>query len=122
MVLEPYTANFHYSEKNKLINPRINWSRQSLLFEILSRILRYFGRGTRVSSLELLSMQGKGKRKNSTGKSSVHWFDLIKTLTNHIFVDCLKLAKDREQWRNLMHEVLGGDAILSSGIRVVEKL
>ena len=65
-----------------------------LLSEVYARILNYFGHVTRVNTLESILVHGKVDGKRSRGRSLIRQSDLICTLTDRTFVECIRLARD----------------------------
>ena len=39
-------------------------------------------------------------------KGPQRWSDLIRTLTDRTFVECIRLARDRDRWRDLVCAVM----------------
>ena len=94
---------------------RINWtmkrtnrsvlrevgSKMSLLAQINSQTLSYFGHIARRSGpcLEKVVMQGKIEGARKRGRPRMRWFDRIKTLVGQSSTTIYKLAADRQKWR-----------------------
>ncbi len=113
MLRIPWTAK----RTNQSILSEIGEERR-LSSEVYARILKYFGHVTRANTLESIVVQGKVDGKRSRGRSPTRWSDLIRTLTDRTFVECTRLARDRDRWRNLVYAVTesrGHDAPAGGG-------
>ena len=92
--------------------------------EVYARILKCFGHVTRANTLESIMVQGKVDGKRSRGGSPTRWSNLIPTFMNRTFMECTKLARDRDRSCNLVYSVTENyshNALIGGGaVRVID--
>lgn len=75
------------------------------LSKIINRsILKYYGHISRRDddNLERLIIQGKMEGKRPRGRSPRRWTDQVKELSKRPLAECSRIAKNREEWREVV--------------------
>jgi hypothetical protein len=101
---------------------RISWMERRTNFSILAmlnvetrlavvckqRILRFFGHIIRRdgSNLEKLMIEEKIEGKRSRGRTLMRWIDQIKTITGYPLGEAIRLAENRELWKEIVDNVI----------------
>ena len=76
---------------------------RKILETVKRRKLQYFGHVIRAQNLCTHILQGFVEGKRSKGRQRRRWIDDIKGWTSRSAAECTTLAKDREDWRRLVH-------------------
>jgi len=68
--------------------------------------LQYFGHVVRARNLCTEILKGRIDEKRRRGRPMRRWTDDIKNWSNRSVEECSRLARDRQQWRLLVHEMI----------------
>jgi hypothetical protein len=70
------------------------------------RVLRYFGHVIHAEGREKLFVEGKVCGARKRGRSPTRWTAAVRKATGRTFRDCVRLAQNRDQWRNIIHQAV----------------
>jgi len=79
---------------------------ERLLASVQRRKLQYFGDLVRARNLCTEILEGRIDGKRRRGRPMQRWTDDIKDWSNRSVAECSRLARDRPQWRLLVHEMI----------------
>ena len=77
---------------------------EDLLSIVIKKKLKWYGHVTRGNGLSKVILQGTVNGKRRRGAQRKTWPDNIKEWTKCNFATTQEIARDREQWRNLVHQ------------------
>ena len=77
---------------------------EDLLSTVIKKKLKWYGHVTRGNGLSKVILQGTVNGKRRRGAQRKTWLDNIKEWTKCNFDTTQGIARDREQWRNLVHQ------------------
>ena len=80
-----------------------------LIDSIRKRKVKYFGHMVRQNGLQRLLLEGKINRKRGKGRPRLTWATNIKEWRGQTYVECVRAAENRQEWRSITANLLGAD-------------
>ena len=84
-------------------------TKRSSLNTIKNRKCQYFEHMIRGNGVHRLLMEGKINGRRGRGRPRTMWTDNIKEWTKISYIDCIRVAQDRERWRSMTAHLLTTD-------------
>lgn len=96
-MLATYAPNTVYSKMNQPITHKRNICKNIEIYPIYNT--------TQYRGSHGHTWKNRWNKRNR-GRSQTQWTNLIQTLTDWAFVECMKMAQNWDQWRTLISEVM----------------
>ena len=75
----------------------------------MKRKLKFLGHVLRHNSTEKIVLESMIEGKRGRGRPRRRWFDNVKQWTDLSFMECKRVAQQRQTWRTLVADLLKGD-------------
>ena len=88
---------------------RMMYTKLSLLVTAKQRKAAFFGHIMRKNGLQRLLLEGKLNGKRGRGRPRLLWMENIKEWMKLSYVECVRKADNRKQWRSMIVDLLRAD-------------